>query len=261
MYTYGKLGVLALACALLLAASREEGAPLYQQHCAACHGQRGEGGAGPALATPQLLRAANAAALFKIIKDGLPGTEMPGSRLAEAQLNALVSFVQELGRRPVETGRGDAARGAQLYAEKGGCAACHAIQGQGGQGRGYGPDLSEIGLRRGAQHLLTSVIEPAAEVPKSYAQYRPGTAVADNFVLVRLVTRAGRRLHGVRVNEDSFTIQVREASGRVHSFFKSELRALHKDWGKSSMPSYRAVFTSAELDDLVAYLLTLRGAR
>ena len=235
-----------------------DSAQLYQTHCAACHGQTGEGNSGPPLAVLRLVRATDEASLFKIIKEGIAGTEMPSSRLDDAQLKLLAAFVRELGQRPVERVAGDATRGAQLYAGKGNCAACHAIN---GRGSAYGPDLSDIGVRRGAQHLLTSLLDPAADVPKSYTQYRPGTAVADNFLLVRVVTKAGQRISGVRVNEDTFTIHLREASGGVHSFFKSELRALHKDWGKTSMPSYRGAMSENELNDLVAYLLTLRGER
>jgi cytochrome c oxidase cbb3-type subunit III len=241
-----------------LGSLRTQGAPLYQTHCAACHGQTGEGNSGPALATPRLVRATDDAALFKIIKEGIAGTEMPSSRLDDAQLKLLAAYVQNLSARPVELASGDVTRGRQLYASKGNCAACHAIN---GVGSAYGPDLTDIGLRRGAKHLLVSLIEPAADVPKSSTQYRPGTAVADNFLQVRLVTRAGERINGIRVNEDTFTIHVREASGRVHSFFKSELRALHKDWGKTSMPSYRGVLSESELNDLTAYLLSLRGER
>ncbi len=236
----------------------QSGAPLYQTHCAACHGQTGEGNSGPTLATPRLVRATNEAALFKIIKEGIAGTEMPSSRLDEAQLKLLVAYVQGLSARPVESASGDARRGQQLYASKGHCATCHAIN---GAGSAYGPDLSDIGLRRGAKHLLVSLLDPAADVPKSFTQYRPGTVVADNFLQVRLVTRTGQRISGVRVNEDTFTIHVREMSGRVHSFFKSELRELHKDWGKTSMPSYRSVLSESELNDLTAYLLSLRGER
>ncbi|NOT64275.1 MAG: c-type cytochrome [Acidobacteria bacterium] len=236
----------------------QSGAQLYQTHCAACHGQTGAGNSGPPLAVPRLVRATDEASLFNLIKAGIAGTEMPSSRLEDAQLKVLVAYVRELGQRPIERVAGDAVRGAQLYARKGNCAACHIVN---GRSSAYGPDLSDIGLRRGAKHLLTSLIDPAADVPKSYTQYRPGTAVADNFLLVRVVTKAGQRLSGVRVNEDTFTIHLREPSGRVHSFFKSELRALHKDWGKTSMPSYRGTMNESELNDLVAYLLTLRGER
>lgn len=256
-----RIKCLLLSCAFALAAfgnaAQLGGKQLYQTHCAACHGQTGEGGSGPTLATPRLVRAADEVSLTKIIKEGIAGTEMPSSRLDAAQIKLLAEFVQELGKLPLEKPAGDAARGAKLYAGKGGCTMCHAIN---GEGSSYGPDLSDIGLRRGAKHLLTSLLDPESDVAKSFLQFRPGTAITDNFLQVRLLTRAGKRINGVRVNEDSFTIHVRDASGQAHSFFKSELREFHKDWGKSSMPSYRKL-TQTELDDLVAYLLTLRGER
>jgi hypothetical protein len=65
----------------------------------------------------------------------------------------------------------------------------------------------------------------------------------------------------VRVNEDTFSIQLRDSSDQVHSFFKSDLTELHKDWGKSPMPSYREVFSNLELDDVVAFLASLGRER
>jgi len=78
---------------------------------------------------------------------------------------------------------------------------------------------------------------------------------------VRVVVKNGQRLTGVRVNEDTFSIQLRDSTDRVHSFYKSDLTELHKDWGKSPMPSYREAFSSAELDDVVAYLVSLGRER
>ncbi|MBI1760915.1 MAG: c-type cytochrome [Acidobacteria bacterium] len=235
-----------------------DGARLYQIHCAACHGPHGEGAQGPTLATATLARASTEELLLKIIKDGLPGTEMPGSRLDSAELKQLADFVLALGKLPLETVTGNAERGAQLYSGKGDCAQCHALN---GRGSAFGPDLTGIGLKRGAAHLRQSLLDPAADVPKSFAQYRPGTSLPENYVQVRLLTRAGRRLSGVRVNEDTFSIQVRTLDGRVHSFFKEELKALHKDWGKSLMPSYRGAFSESELEDVVAFLVSLKGER
>jgi mono/diheme cytochrome c family protein len=63
----------------------------------------------------------------------------------------------------------------------------------------------------------------------------------------------------VRLHEDTFTIQLRDLAGRTYSFLKEDLRELHKDFGKSPMPSFRGVLTAAEMDDLVAYLASLRG--
>jgi cytochrome c1 len=65
----------------------------------------------------------------------------------------------------------------------------------------------------------------------------------------------------VRANEDSFTIQLRDASNRFHSFRKQEITELKKEAGVSSMPSYKTTLTDAEIEDLVAYLASLRGEK
>jgi cytochrome c oxidase cbb3-type subunit III len=233
-----------------------QGEHLYQAHCAGCHGPKGEGGSGPTLAKPILTRATNEESLIRIIAEGIPGTEMPRSRLNSEQINQLAIFVRQLGQTAPERVTGDLKRGQELYQTKGGCVQCHAINGRGGA---LGPDLTDIGLRRGARHLRVALTDPEADVPKSYNLYRTEISLPDNFLEVRVVTRNGQRVRGVRLNEDTFSIQLRDSGNRIHSFFKSELAELHKDWGKSSMPSYRTVFTKEELDDLVAFLASLRG--
>lgn len=235
-----------------------QGKQLFQAHCATCHGQRGEGGRGPTLALPKLSRATTEPLLFSLIKAGIPGTEMPGSQLSNEEIQQLAAYVRQLGQVPSETVQGNAKRGEPLYFTKGSCNQCHALKGQGST---FGPDLTEIGLKRGATHLRASLLVPEDDVPKSFVRYRTGTSIPENFLQVRVVTQDGQRIKGVRVNEDTFTIQLREASGRVHSFFKSELSELHKDWGQSPMPSYREVFSKEELDDVVAFLLSLRGEK
>ena len=76
-----------------------------------------------------------------------------------------------------------------------------------------------------------------------------------------MITKDGRTLTGVRINEDGFSIQFRYLSNRFHSFWKDELRTLEKDWKRSPMVSYETMLASDELDDLVAYLVSLRGNR
>jgi putative heme-binding domain-containing protein len=151
--------------------------------------------------------------------------------------------VRTLGRIAPQKATGDVASGARLYAGKGGCAACHTI---GGRGGAVGPDLSDIGARRNLAFLRESLINPEAAVP-------------DGFLQVQLVTKNGSRMTGVRLNEDTFSIQIRDLSGGFRSFFKTELAELSKQPGKSPMPSYTGVFTASELDDVVAYLDSLRG--
>ena len=48
---------------------------------------------------------------------------------------------------------------------------------------------------------------------------------------------------------------------RIRSLLKSELTDLKKQWGKSPMPSYKDSLTATEIDELIAYLASLRGAR
>ena len=238
------------------AADRAAGAKHFAVHCAFCHGGRGEGGKGPTLALPTLPRATDDAALVRIITTGLPGTEMPASRLSTGEIAQVAAFVRSLGELPPEPVRGDPARGAQLYATKGACATCHTIHGRGGA---FGPDLTTIGRRRSAGHLRRALLEPSADVPQSAIPYRADVSLPENFLHVRVTTRDGRALAGVRLNEDAFSLQFRDASGRIHSVFKADLTALHKDRGFSPMPPYGDLFTPAELDDLVAHLVSLRG--
>lgn len=234
------------------------GARLFQIHCTLCHGARGEGGKGPALAVPALARATDDAALLRIISGGIAGTEMPGSQLPATAIAQLAAFVRSLGRLAPEPLPGDAARGARLYTTRGACASCHAIH---GHGSAYGPELTLIGQRRNAAHLHRALVAPAADVPQSGTPYRSDVSLPENFLYVRVVTRDGRALAGVRINEDAFSLQLRDAAGRAHSLFKSDLAELHKERGYSPMPAYGTIFSPAELDDLVAYLASLRGAK
>ena len=226
--------------------------------CASCHGPRGEGGRGPTLAVPRLTRARDRATLVTLIERGVPGTEMPSHKLSKTDLQQIAGFVERLGRLPVEKFPGDPQKGMALYRGKGGCTICHAIHGRGGA---LGTDLTDVGLRRGAGYLRKALVEPEADLPRSTSPYRSDVTLTQNFLQVRVTTTDGREITGVRINEDTFSIQIRDAGNQMHSLWKSELAQLHKDWDRSPMPSYKEALTATELDDLVAFLLSLRGER
>jgi cytochrome c oxidase cbb3-type subunit 3 len=109
--------------------------------------------------------------------------------------------------------------------------------------------------------LRRALTEPGAEVPLSFSAWRSDVSLPVNFLFVRVVPKQGAPVAGVRVNEDTFSIQVRDLSGRVHSLLKAELAELNRDWGVSPMPPYGAVFTGPELDDVVAFLASLRNEK
>jgi cytochrome c oxidase cbb3-type subunit III len=236
----------------------ERGRKLFETHCAMCHGPNGEGGKGPTLAQPNLPRASDNDSLLRIISWGIPNSEMPQAHMERADIELVAKFVRSLGSQPRETAPGDATRGAQIYASKGGCAQCHMIHGQGGV---FGPDLSDVGRRRSVAYLRRSLVDPNADVPQSYSAWRQDVSLPENFLFVRLTTHDGQEFSGVRVNEDTFSIQIRDATGAVHSFLKSELTELHKDFGKSPMPTYATALSTNELDDVVAYLTSLRAEK
>src|SRR5207248_8042627 len=71
-------------------------------------------------------------------------------------------------------------------------------------------------------------------------------------------TQDGRELRGVRRNEDTFSLQMVDASGELHLFDKSKLADLRVE-NRSLMPDdYSARLTQTEINHLVAYLSTLR---
>jgi cytochrome c oxidase cbb3-type subunit III len=221
----------------------EQGRRIYLGQCGGCHGLDGSGGRGPSLARPKLLHAPDDDALFRVIQRGIVGSEMPSSWLSTGEIWSIASFVRTLGRVTPEAVSGDPRRGEEIYSGKGGCAQCHTIAGHGGA---VGPELDDVGARRSLSHLRQALSDPEAFLP-------PG------FVLVSLTANDGRSIRGVRVNEDSFSIQVRDLSGSLHSFWKSELREVHKEWGRSPMPAYSRLLSPQETDDLVAYLASLEG--
>ena len=233
------------------------GETLFREHCAPCHGIKGDGGRGANLAVRKLPRAPDDATLGAIIAQGIPGTEMPVTRMTDAERAALVKYVRSLGQTQAAHVNGNAARGEELFWSKGRCGQCHTVGARGGR---IGPDLTNIGERRGPANLRQSILDPEAETPENFGQYRKVIYMPDNYLRVRVVTGEGKEITGVRVDEDTFTIQIRDDASRFYSFRKDQLKELHKDWGKSPMPGYRTVFTENELNDVIAYLASLTGA-
>jgi putative heme-binding domain-containing protein len=159
-----------------------------------------------------------------------------------------------LGQTPSEAGRGKAL----FESAKGNCLSCHRVNGNGSP---VGPDLSEEGIARPAggpgpgmqgtsagnvKGLETSILDPDAEI-----------AIANRSV--RVVMKDGTALTGRLLNQDNFTVQLIDAQGKLRSFMKSDLRE-SAVLTKSQMPSYKGKLSDQEVADLVAYLLTLKGA-
>jgi len=217
------------------------GKKIFESQCALCHGQTGTGGRGPNLNRPTLSRAKDDTELHKLIQQGVP-PEMPGAwQLNDREVASVAAYVRSLGALPAEKLSGDVTRGAALYESKR-CASCHIVS---GQGEGIGPELSNIGARRNGAYLRQALAKPADSIP-------------EGFQYIAATTAAGQTIRGIRVNEDSFTIQLKDTQGKFHSLRKSELKQFRRLEHETPMPSF-ASLTASELDDLVAYLASLKG--
>jgi putative heme-binding domain-containing protein len=237
------------------AADLTRGAKLFAGYCSRCHGADGTGGMGPPLARPRLRRATDDAGIIDILMNGVPGTNMAAAFwLSEREIVQVAAYVRSLGQRPEEALPGDPAVGRDIYA-RAGCATCHMLT---GEGTGIGPDLSDVGAQRGASFLRQSLIDPAAARPERPIPYEPYSYQA--YLIVRAQPRSGQEITGIRLNEDAFTIQIRDQQG-LHSLRKRDLERLVPQPGTSLMPSYRDTLKGRELEDLVAFLMTRQGAR
>ncbi|HTS24748.1 MAG TPA: c-type cytochrome [Bryobacteraceae bacterium] len=249
------LGV--IVCAALSGQTPRE---LYVAHCSGCHGPSGEGSRGPALRVAALQRANDAESLIVLLRRGIPGTEMPAlaaETVADQPLRQLALYVLGL-RTSNSPAAGGLEGGAELFRGKGKCLTCHRVNGEGGTSA---PDLSDIGRMRQPQWLRQAVVEPQKALYDSFQGYRWTINIPDNYVLVEVTARNGDRIVGSRLNEDPFSIQIRDGDGRIRSFLKDEVREVRKQWGKTAMPSYGSVFSESELQELVQYLESLRGVR
>ena len=112
------------------------GQALYQQSCASCHGQQGQG----TQRGPTLVGVGAASADFYLSTGRMPVTDEqrnPGRgppAFGRSDIDALVAYVASLGAGPavpaVDPAAGRLAEGERLYQEN--CAACHSATGTGG---------------------------------------------------------------------------------------------------------------------------------
>jgi putative heme-binding domain-containing protein len=221
------------------------GQRIFDAQCAWCHGAAGTGGTGPDLHRATLRHAATDRELTTIVRNGIPGTEMPSFAIALTETMAwqTAAYVRSLGRTRTRALPGNPEHGAAVY-DANGCGGCHILR---GRGNALGPELTTIGALRGAPHLRDALVKPEAAHPPGY-------------LVVKATTTAGNVVRGIRVNEDVFYVHVRDARGTVHTLRKSDLSALDRELEATLMPSY-ARLSVGDLDDLVAYLASLRGGR
>jgi putative heme-binding domain-containing protein len=220
------------------------GQGIYRQRCALCHGMDARGHRGPDL-TVLWAAGRTDAGVFQTILKGVAGTEMPpaGIRTPDDELWKVMAYLRTLAvPAPSGTPKGDAANGERLFRVH--CSNCHRVSGRGGR---LGPDLSRIGTTRTRAALVRQIRGANEDI-------RPG------YEPVTLQTPNGQTIRGVRKNEDVSSIQIMDSRERIQGYLKEDLRDVTNE-KRSLMPAYSTdQLSESDLDDLVRYLESLRGA-
>jgi len=220
------------------------GSRIYDAQCTTCHGANGDGVGGVDLRSGRFRNAVTDQDLMRVVTNGIPGTGMLAFKFDASELAGVIAYLRNMNafdRGSVKPGNGD--RGRAILEGRGGCLKCHRV---GMNGSRVAPDLSDIGAIRSAASIQRSLVEPTSQMMPIN---RP----------VRLVTQDGRVVNGRRLNEDTYTVQIIDDQERLLSFTKSELRE-YTIVTSSPMPSFRNTLRDEELSDLLAYLLSLKGA-
>ena len=223
-------------------ASIRSGLALYRVRCGDCHGLDARGYRGPDLIAA--LGGMPDERAFQVIRRGVPGTEMPASTIPDDDVLMILAYLRDMNAASAgESARGNVDKGGQIFASQ--CASCHRVGERGGR---LGPDLSRVGAARSPSVLIREIRTPSEWIPPA-------------FESVTLVTKDGQRIPAVKKNEDVFSIQVMDMRGRIQGHLRSDLQEVIYE-NVSRMPAFGPDrLTDADLNDLVAYLSTLRMSR
>ncbi|HEY1174303.1 MAG TPA: hypothetical protein VGH19_23250 [Verrucomicrobiae bacterium] len=141
------------------------------------------------------------------------------------------------------TMKGDVKRGEGVFFRvQSTCATCHVVN---GQGRDFGPALSEIGTKLGKDALYESILEPSAGISFGYESWE-------------IKLKNGDEIYGLIVSETSDSISVKDATTIVRKVAKADLKS-RSTMKLSIMPAgLQMTMSTQELVDLVEYLSSLK---
>ncbi len=223
------------------AADVAEGRRLFELDCAICHGGDATGGRGPDLTRGTFRHASTDDELREILREGVEGTEMPGRVRTDERAWKVVAYIRSLGGGGALP-PGDPERGRELFFGSGTCSTCHMVAGEGSM---QGPDLTMIGYQRSPDHLRTSLLEPDTDLDPRWWS-------------AQVTTTGGDRASGYLLADDLHSVRLLDSSGNLVAFSKMELEQF-EPIKTSRMPSFAGVLTGDDIDNVIAYLASLRG--
>jgi len=235
----------------------------FRINCALCHGLGARGGGrGPDLTRAQKKHTHNDGEMFQVISNGIPGTAMPangtngqGVGMTDEEIWQIITYIRSQEVRASAKPSGDPAHGKELFYGDGNCAMCHMVAGKGGR---MGPDLTGAGGSRTHDALVDSIRNPSRRL--AWGLTEATKEFPQEYESVTVVTMDGKKITGITLNEDSFTVQIMDSAENIHLLEKDKLKSFQKS-GESAMPKYDAdVLSDREVEDIVAFLAGL-GAK
>jgi cytochrome c oxidase cbb3-type subunit III len=216
----------------------EAGRQTFLGACSACHGASAQGGTGPNLVGGRTNRLSDAQA-FKAIKSGVPGTDMPPFNIADTKVWEMVTFLRSLSAPAIAMPvQGSVSAGEAVFFGKGGCSNCHRIAGKGGA---LGPDLTNAGATLTLLQMREAIFEPNARVTAGYQG-------------VTVITAAGATIDGVARNENNYSLQILDKSGKLHLLWRREVKSVKRRDGSLMPAGYDQKFSRQEAADLLSFL-------
>ena len=225
------------------AAAIDVGKGNFRLYCSPCHGIHAQGGRGPDLTRGSFAAGDADADLFRVISHGVEGTEMesysPG--FDGDMIWRLIAYIRSVAKVTPAEIPGNAQHGRAIFQGKGGCGACHAIDGKGGE---IGPSLSMVGRERSLGFLREKLLTPSRSLTPGYST-------------IMVTLRDGQTIRGINKGYDDFSAQLLDVNKRFYSFRREEVLRMSRE-DQSLMPAdYAQKLNADEQTDLLAYLASL----
>jgi cytochrome c oxidase cbb3-type subunit 3 len=218
------------------------GGSLFVQQCAFCHGRDTGGGEdGPDLTRSKLVADdVNGSQIGPVVRNGR--NNMPRFTVTDQELAALAAFIhtqkhlaesqngQRKGVDASDLTTGNLEKGKQYFNGEGKCSGCHSPTG----------DLAGVATRVPAVRLFQRLMYPRGAKVK-----------------MTVTLPSGESVTGTRAYVDEFTVALRDASGRYHSWPAAKVKVLVDDPTEAHV-DLLAKYTDDDIHNLMAYLLTLK---
>lgn len=221
----------------------EGGKGLFLQNCAFCHGKDAGGGeSGPDLTRSKLVTSdKEGEAIGAMVRNGRAEKGMPKFNLSEPEVLNLVAYIhsqqdsalaQTGTRKGVDISdlqTGDAAAGKRYFEGAGGCTKCHSAT-----------TLSGVASRYSGLPLEMRMLYPRDAKPK-----------------ITVKTPAGQTLTGTVEYQDEFTIGMKDAAGKFHSWPARSITYQIDDPLEEHVTAL-SKYTDEAIHNVFAYIQTLK---